>query len=53
MAKQKKQKEVIISKKEAPVKKSKVVGSFRSLLDKTNFLKEQEIAREMIKNSKR
>lgn len=53
MAKQKKQKEVIISKKETPVKKSKVVGSFRSLLDKTNFLREQELAREIIKNSKR
>ena len=53
MAKQKKQKEMVISKKETPVKKSKVVGSFRSLLDKTNFLKEQELAREMIKNSKR
>ena len=53
MAKQKKQKEVVISKKETPIKKSKVVGSFRSLLDKTNFLREQELAREMIKNSKR
>lgn len=53
MAKQKKQKEVVISKKETPVKKSKVVGSFRSLLDKTNFLREQELAREMIKNAKR
>lgn len=53
MAKQKKQKEVIISKKEAPVKKSKNVGSFRSLLDKTNFLREQELARDMIKNAKR
>lgn len=53
MAKQKKQKEVVITKKETPIKKSKIVGSFRSLLDKTNFLREQEIAREMIKNSKR
>ena len=53
MAKQKKQKEVIISKKETPVKKSKVVGSFRSLLDKTNFLKEQELARDVIKNAKK
>lgn len=50
MAKQKKQKEVIISKKETPVKKSKNVGSFRNLLDKTNFLKEQIKARELIKN---
>lgn len=48
--KSKKQEEPVMKKKMQVVTKKEDKRSFKSMFDKTNFLKEQIKAREMIKN---